>query len=265
MAQDPYGLKARNGAKEEVLGLRGDRGGNTVGIDGGIVQALGLQEDLVAGPVGEPHHLVLDGGTVPRPATLDAAAIDRRLRKALSDDPVGLRGRGRHPTGDLGIGDPVGEEGKGAGDGVRRLAVQTVPGDGAAVQPRRRSGLEPPHGQAQGVQAVGKTDGRRFVDAACGYPLFPQVDDALEKGACGQDHPRSGIDRARRPHGPGYAPSLDDQVLDSLSANLQTRRSRQLGLHGLPIELPVNLRPWAADGGPPGPIEHAKLDTGGIS
>ena len=141
MADHLHRLQAGDGLQEEVLGLRRHRGGDAVRIDSGIIQALRLQEDLVARPVGEADHLILDGGAVAGAPALDAAAIDGGLRQAFGDDPVGLRRGGGDAAGDLRVGDPVCQEGKGAGDLVRRLAVEPVPGDGAAVQARRRAGF----------------------------------------------------------------------------------------------------------------------------
>jgi hypothetical protein len=54
-----------------------------------VVQALGLQEDLVAGAIGEADDLVLDGGAVARALAGGAAAVDGGFVQPLGDDAVG--------------------------------------------------------------------------------------------------------------------------------------------------------------------------------
>ena len=59
-------LQAGDRAQERLLDLGGQGGRDAVGIDGIVVQPLGLQEDLVAGAVGEADDLVLDRRAVAR-------------------------------------------------------------------------------------------------------------------------------------------------------------------------------------------------------
>src|SRR6185437_2604064 len=58
--------EGRNGPQEQILRRLRDRSGDAVGIDGVVVHALRLKKYLVTGPVGEPHHLVLNRGAVAR-------------------------------------------------------------------------------------------------------------------------------------------------------------------------------------------------------
>ena len=65
------------------------------GIDRVVVEALGLEEDLVRCAVGEAHHLVLDRGAVARTDALDLAGIHGRAMEVGADDGVGGLGGGR--------------------------------------------------------------------------------------------------------------------------------------------------------------------------
>ena len=64
--------------EEGVLHVVGQRGGDAVRIDGVVVEAFGLEEDLVPLALGEAHHLVLDGRAVARADALDLAGVHRR-------------------------------------------------------------------------------------------------------------------------------------------------------------------------------------------
>src|SRR6478672_7993852 len=57
---DLHPLQARNGANELVLDVRRERGRNAVRIDQRIVQALGLEENLVRVAIREALYLALD-------------------------------------------------------------------------------------------------------------------------------------------------------------------------------------------------------------
>ena len=58
------------------------------------------------------------------------------------------------------------------------------------VNPGRGAGLEPAHGKAQSVQAIGKAVRRGVAHAAGGYALLAAVDHALEEGAGGEHYRR---------------------------------------------------------------------------
>ena len=57
-------------------------------------------------------------------------------------------------------------------NGLRRIVaglhLESVPVDGAAVEARRRAGLEPAHAKPEPVQPGRQTEGRRLV--RCGRP-----------------------------------------------------------------------------------------------
>ena len=79
----------------------GKRSRNAVRIDGGVVDALGFEKDLVAVPVGEADHLVLDRGTIARTAPGDRAGIDGGAMRIRSDDAMGFGGGAGDVAGKL--------------------------------------------------------------------------------------------------------------------------------------------------------------------
>ena len=98
----------------------------------------------------------------------------------------------------------------------------------AAVDARRRAGLQAVGGDRQLAQCVGERGGRRIAGAAAGVVCQADMDLAGEESAGGQhDGARA---RNRSPicvtHA-GDAAALDDQVVDRLLEQLQVR----LGLH----------------------------------
>ncbi len=102
---------------------------------------------------------------------------------------------------------------------------------------------------------------RPLTPSARRRALFPDVDDAAQEGARGQDHGTPaititlGIDRT---HDDAV---VDDQVFDSHFDDGQVRCSRQFGLHRFAIELAVDLRPRATHGRALRAIQHLVLNA----
>jgi hypothetical protein len=61
---------------------------------------------------------------------------------------------------------------------------------------------------------------------------------------------------------PGHHAVLDDQVLGGGGDDVEVTRGMEFGLHGLAIELAVDLGARAAHGGTLGAVQHPKLDAG---
>src|SRR4029453_11652154 len=70
---DARRLEPGDGREESVLNVFGERGRDAVRIDGVVVEAFGLEKDLMAAALLEAHDLVLDRGTVARADALDGA------------------------------------------------------------------------------------------------------------------------------------------------------------------------------------------------
>ena len=93
VAGPQHGARSRPGivGQQRPLHVLGQRGRDAVGVDGGVVEAFGLQEDLVAVAVAEAHHLVLDRRAVAR-------ARGSGCRPNTSARGAGWRGSDRAPA-----------------------------------------------------------------------------------------------------------------------------------------------------------------------
>ncbi len=98
---DSHLLQARHRAQKRLLHLGRQRGRDPVGIDRVVVEALGLEKDLVRRAIRESHDLVLDRRAIARTAALDLTRIHRRAGEIRADDLVRRRRRRRDPAADL--------------------------------------------------------------------------------------------------------------------------------------------------------------------
>src|SRR6478609_5108486 len=83
--------------------------------------------------------------------------------------------------------DPPGTKAERGGIVVTGLHLKLRPVDGAAVEARRRSGLEPATAQAQLLERFAQEHGSGFTGASCRILLLATVDQAVEKGASRDD------------------------------------------------------------------------------
>jgi hypothetical protein len=87
------------------------------------------------------------------------------------------------------------------------------------------------------------------------------VDHALQEGARRQHHAAGAVGFAAGAQDTHDLAVLDDEVLDGLGHDRQVRRGGELGLHGLAIELTVDLRARSAHRCALGAVQHAELDA----
>ena len=76
---------------------------------------------------------------------------------------------------------------KGVGSASPGCSSKCLPVDGAAVEARRRAGLEAAGAKAEGAQRFAEQDRGGLAAAAGGIALFAAVDEAVEEGAGGDD------------------------------------------------------------------------------
>ena len=147
-------LQAGHGVQHLNLNFLRQGGGEPLNVQLLRVQPHGLNKQLVPGLVGEPHHLRLDRRAVPWADPLDDAAVNGAAIQILPDDPVCFL---------VGVGEvayrPVLRrlfrlEAEGQGRGVALLKLHFTEVHRPGVDPRRRSGLEPPQGQSQRQQPL---------------------------------------------------------------------------------------------------------------
>ena len=160
--------------------------------------------------VAEAVDLVLDRRTVARP---DAARSRRRTAasgRAIARMIV-VRAR-------VGPGDRAEELGRRAALAHRRhrpvavvgrLPLERRPVDRAAVEPRRRAGLEPRQRQAERAQLVASAVAARSPTRPPAMTAHPEMKLAAEEGAGREDHRSAPTACARRPaSSAGDAPAL---------------------------------------------------------
>ena len=219
----------------------------------------------MAGLVGEPDDLVLDRRAIAGAPAGQMPAIDSAFAQILGDDPVRLFRRMGDAARDLGHGDPVGQEAEGYGLGVGRLHLQSVPGDGAPIQPGGRAGLEPTQRQPCGMQIGRQTGGRRFAMAACRNAQVAPVDDAVQEGPGRQHHSAGAHGLSRLGLDADDAGAVDNQARSRPGHQGQIGGGGKLGLHGLAIEAAVDLGPRPLHRRTLGAVQHAELDSGHVS
>src|ERR1700719_83905 len=95
--RDPCTRQSRDGGHQGALYINGQRRGDAIRINDGVVETFGLQEYLVAIAFSKPNDLIFDGGTITRTSTLDLARVHgRSVHIGLND---GGRGFGRAGDG----------------------------------------------------------------------------------------------------------------------------------------------------------------------
>ncbi len=132
------------------------------------LQALGFQKKLMRFLVREFDDLVLDRGAIARADAVNLAAVHGRAMHVLADDAMRLRRGVGDVARHLRLRDPAGAEAERRGVGVARLRGETRPVDGAAIQTRRRAGLEAAAAQAQRLQKFAQQHGSRLAAASGG-------------------------------------------------------------------------------------------------
>ena len=135
-------LQSGNGRDQSVLHVFRQRCRNAVRINGVVVESFRLEKNLMAVAFAEFYDLVFDRRTVTRTATCDLAGIHRRAMHVVANDLVRGGNRARDAAFDLRIGDAFGQHRERFGRIVAGLHLDALPIDGAAVQPRRRAGLQ---------------------------------------------------------------------------------------------------------------------------
>src|ERR1700730_13658585 len=101
----------------------------------------------------EAHDLVLDRGAITRPFARDLARIHRRAVDVVADDAMSGGVRARNAALNLGVIDALRQHRERLGRLVPRSHLPCGPVDGATVEPRRRSGLEPSERKSQSLQS----------------------------------------------------------------------------------------------------------------
>ena len=169
------------------------------------IQSHRLKKQLMARLIREAHDLILDGRAVARTDALDFAAVERRTVEVCADDLMRFRSRIGQMTYRAVIGRMVGLEGKRDNFILSLLHRKAFKVNRAAVDARRRAGLEALQTQSQTAQRLGERLCRRHTVRAGFTGIFSDDDAAAEEGARGDNdrldcmaHADSGHDSRNR-------------------------------------------------------------------
>src|SRR5512136_2662900 len=121
------------------------------------------------------------------------------------------------------------------------LHLQRVVANRAAVESRRRAGLEPAHAEAQAIEALAETERGRLADAAGRDLALADMNEPPQEGTGGEDHGAGADAPAIGGDDAADSAMVDDQVFDRRFEDFQPLRSADRRLHGLTVELAVGL------------------------
>ena len=136
-------LHASDRAYQFQLHIKGQGGGNTIGIQLVGGQAFRLDEHLVRFLVGKAMDLVFNRGAITGSHTLDHASVHRRTIQVVANDLVGLLVGMAYPAIDL-LGMFIGttQEGHHRHRRITRLGGHLREIHTAPVNPRRGAGFQ---------------------------------------------------------------------------------------------------------------------------
>ena len=217
----------------------------------------------MGGLVGKAGDLVLHRRAIARADALDHAGKHRRAVEPPPDDVVGaLVGVGNVAQHLCGMLFRPAQEGKYRPRRVPRLRLQARVVDAAAIQARRRTGLEAADPQGQFAQPCRERLGGWVAGAAALMLVQANVDASGEKSAGGQHHrPRPEAQPHLRDHA-AHPPLFDDEVVHRLLEQGQLGLALQRPAHKGPVQRAVGL----GAGGPHrralAGVERAELDAG---
>ncbi|EXI71364.1 MAG: hypothetical protein AW07_03696 [Candidatus Accumulibacter sp. SK-11] len=134
--------------------------------------------------------------------------------------------------------------------------------DRTAIQPRRRTRLQPAHRQLQFAQPRRQRQRRRVAHAPASEVCQADMDQPVEEGPGRQHHRTRRKTDAQLGDHTGDPPVLEQQVVAGLGEDRQILLLLQPAADRLPIEHAIRLRACRADRRALAGIEDAKLDPG---
>ena len=147
-------------------------------------------------------------------------------------------------------------------DTIAGLLGQLAEVDRATIQTGRCAGFQPPLRQLQLLQPSREGDGRRVTRAPGAVALQPDMNLAVEKGACRQDHGARPEANAHLRDGTCNSVSFENQVIAGALKQPQVRVVLDALADRCLVENAIGLRPRRAHGGALRAVQDAKLDAG---
>ena len=167
----------------------------------------------------------------------------------------------RDVAGDLrGVVFPLAQEREHRGGRVAGLLLEHAEIDGAAVDARRRAGLQPADRERQLAQAPREGVAGLVARTTAFVVGEADVDPASEEGADREHHRAGAKAQAHRGDDAGDAAALEDQVVGRLLEKIEVRLALQHRPHRGLVEHAVGLGARGAHRGSLAGIEDAELD-----
>ena len=220
--------------------------------------------------VGKAIDLVFHARAIARPDAFDLAGEHRAAIETGADDLVRAR---------IGVGDPARHlrrmHGGGAHEAENRHGRRGATGhaiaglldaarevDAAAIESRRRAGLQSRLRQLQFLQACRQGDRRRITRPTGLVVVQPDVDASVEEGARREHHRAGSEGDADLRHGTHHAIAFDHEIVHRLLEQAQAGLVLQASTDGGLVEHPVGLRARRPHGRSLAGIQDAELDAG---
>ena len=259
-------LESRDGVEERELHIHRHARAHALYVNLVRMQALGLEEELVALLVGETQDLRLDGGAVARADALDDAVRHRRAIHVVAQDLVRALVRVGEVAGHLLARAHIAHEGETLRLLVARLQLHLLIVERARIDARRRSGLEAHEADAR----LGERGGKAHRGALAVRPAAVRVladDDApAQIRARRHDDGAREVDLARLRDDAAHALLVlrEQEVGDEDLLDVEVLRVLARLLHRELVELLVRLRAQRVDSRALARVEHAELDAGPV-
>ena len=212
--------------------------------------------------VGEPHHLVLNGGAVPGAHPLDGTGKEGGTVQIGPDDVVGLLVGVGDPAADLILSRGLGLKGEGDDLVIPHLDLQPGKVDGPGVDSGRGSRLEPAKGQPRLQQAPGQGIRPEHPVGAAAADHLAHDGGAAQVGARADDGGLHPVDGPGLGLNAGDSAVFREEVGDLPLLHPQVGLLLQGVLHDALVQAAVGLGPEGVDGRSLAPVQDPVLDAG---
>ena len=147
---------------------------------------------------------------------------------------------------------------------IARLRLQRLPADRAAIQTRRRAGLQAAAAADQLGELFGEPKRRLVANPPSGATLVADMDDSVQEGACGQDGGLRPNLAAIDKNDTRASATLNQKSRNLAPDNPQPLLPGKKALNGGPVERPVCLGPRTLHRRALAPVEKPELDAGPV-
>ena len=172
-------LQSLDGMDHIQLYILRHRGGEALDIHFLGIQTHGFNKQLMSGFIGKPHHLVLDGWTIPGANAFHLAGIQGRTIQIFPDDMMGVSIGIRQMTYRTVFRYLFGLKREGDAIGFPLLHLQIGKINAPAVDAGRGTGLKAHELQSHGTEGIGQADGGKHAIRAAVIKGVTNNDSAL--------------------------------------------------------------------------------------